>query len=148
MTKENMVNENMNKEEINKKDINKSDINKSDINKSDINKPAIKASDTRNGEAENKIAEYAAYTYMVRCRDGSLYTGWTNNLEKRVKAHNEGKGAKYTRNRGPVELVYAEMHATKQEAMSREAKIKLLTKKEKEEMAAHYPGNPQHATSQ
>ena len=93
-------------------------------------------------DAEEK---YMAYTYMVRCRDGSLYTGWTNNLEKRVKAHNEGKGAKYTRNRRPVELVYAELHKTKQEAMSREAKIKRFTKKEKEELAANYQEKQQYA---
>ena len=48
------------------------------------------------------------YTYIVRCSDGSLYTGWTNDLEKRIKAHNEGKGAKYTKSRRPVELVYYE----------------------------------------
>ncbi len=82
--------------------------------------------------------EQTAYTYMVRCQEGSLYTGWTNNLEKRVKSHNEGKGAKYTRNRRPVELVYAEVHETKQEAMSREAKIKRFTKKEKEELTEEY----------
>lgn len=94
--------------------------------------------DINNMNNEANPQEQAAYTYMVRCQDGSLYTGWTNNLEKRVKAHNEGKGAKYTRNRRPVELVYAEMHETKQEAMSREAKIKRFTKKEKEELAGSY----------
>ena len=78
------------------------------------------------------------YTYIVKCADGTYYTGWTNDLDKRMKAHNEGKGAKYTRNRGPVELVYAEMHGTKQEAMSREARIKKFTKKEKEELADRY----------
>ena len=45
------------------------------------------------------------YTYIVKCRDGSLYTGWTNDLEKRMKAHNAGKGAKYTKSRRPVTLV-------------------------------------------
>lgn len=75
---------------------------------------------------------------MVRCKDGSLYTGWTNDLEKRIKAHNEGKGAKYTRSRGPVELVYTEEYETKQEAMSREVKIKHLTKTEKEYLVETY----------
>ena len=75
---------------------------------------------------------------MVRCKDGSLYTGWTNDLEKRIKAHNEGKGAKYTRSRGPVELVYTEEYETKQEAMSREVKIKHLTKTEKEYEFNHF----------
>ena len=78
------------------------------------------------------------YTYMVRCQDGTLYTGWTNHLEKRIAAHNSGKGAKYTRNRGPVALVYAEEFETKQEAMSREAKIKRLTKAEKEKLAEEF----------
>ncbi len=72
------------------------------------------------------------YTYMVKCADGTLYTGWTNNVEKRLKAHNEGKaGAKYTRAKRPVELVYYEGYATKEEAMSREYAIKQLTRKEK-----------------
>lgn len=72
------------------------------------------------------------YTYMLRCADGSLYTGWTNHLEKRVSTHNAGRGAKYTRSRLPVELVYSECFATKEEAMSREAAIKKLTRKQKE----------------
>ena len=71
------------------------------------------------------------YTYIVECSDGTLYTGWTNDIEKRLKAHNEGKGAKYTRGRGPLELVYLEVHDTKSEAMSREARIKRFTKREK-----------------
>ena len=70
-------------------------------------------------------------TYIVKCNDNSLYTGWTNDITHRLKMHNEGKGAKYTRGRGPVELVYLEEFETKQEAMSREAKIKRLTRKEK-----------------
>ena len=49
------------------------------------------------------------YTYIVRCADGTLYTGWTNDLKKRIKAHNAGKGAKYTKTRRPVELVYFEL---------------------------------------
>lgn len=72
------------------------------------------------------------YTYMVKCADGTLYTGWTNCVEKRLKAHNEGKaGAKYTRAKRPVELVYYEEYATKEEAMRREYAIKQLTRKEK-----------------
>lgn len=70
-------------------------------------------------------------TYILKCNDNSLYTGWTNDIIHRLKMHNEGKGAKYTRGRGPVELVYLEEFETKQEAMSREAKIKRLTRKEK-----------------
>ena len=75
-----------------------------------------------------------AYTYMVRCSDGSLYTGWTYDLEKRVMTHNLGKGAKYTKSRLPVELVYHECFATKEEAMSREYAIKRLTRREKEQL--------------
>ena len=70
-------------------------------------------------------------TYILKCSDNSLYTGWTNDIKHRLKMHNEGKGAKYTRGRGPVELVYLEEFDTKQEAMSKEAKIKRLTRKEK-----------------
>ena len=70
-------------------------------------------------------------TYILKCNDNSLYTGWTNDITHRLKMHNEGKGAKYTRGRDPVELVYLEEFETKQEAMSREAKIKRLSRKEK-----------------
>lgn len=72
------------------------------------------------------------YTYMVRCADGTLYTGWTNCLEKRVREHNQGKnGAKYTKTKRPVVLVYYEGFATKEEAMRREYAIKQLPRKEK-----------------
>ena len=74
------------------------------------------------------------YVYMIRCRDGSLYTGWTNNLEKRFKNHCKGKGAKYTRGRGPLELVYYEVFEDKREAMRREYEIKQLKKSEKEKL--------------
>jgi len=71
------------------------------------------------------------YVYMLECSDGSLYTGWTNNLEKRIAAHNNGKGAKYTRVRLPVKLVYYEEYEDKIEAMKREYEIKRLSRKEK-----------------
>lgn len=71
------------------------------------------------------------YTYILKCSDGSLYCGWTNNLEKRLAAHNSGTASKYTRTRRPVELVYFEQFETKQEAMSREYHIKKLTREEK-----------------
>ena len=74
------------------------------------------------------------YTYMVRCRDDSLYTGWTNHLEKRVEDHNSGRGAKYTKSRRPVELVYYEQFETKEEAMRREWAVKQLSRKEKLEL--------------
>ena len=59
------------------------------------------------------------YTYILRCADGTLYTGWTNDLEKRLAAHNAGTGAKYTRPRRPVTLVYHEVFETKEAAMRR-----------------------------
>ena len=71
------------------------------------------------------------YTYILRCADGSLYTGWTNDLEKRFAAHSAGKGCKYTRARLPVELVYHEKYETKEEAMRREWAIKHMTRPEK-----------------
>ncbi len=71
------------------------------------------------------------FTYIVRCSDGTLYAGWTNDLEKRMKAHNNGSGAKYTRTRRPVELVYYEAFETKEEAMRREYAIKQLSRPEK-----------------
>lgn len=77
------------------------------------------------------------YTYIVKCADATYYTGWSNDLEKRIKAHNEGKGAKYTKTRRPVELVYYEQFETKEEAMSREYAIKKLTRKQKEMLINH-----------
>ena len=74
------------------------------------------------------------YTYILQCADGTLYTGWTNNLEKRLAAHNAGIAAKYTKTRRPVELVYFEEFETKKEAMSREWHIKKLTRGEKLEL--------------
>lgn len=71
------------------------------------------------------------YTYILRCKDNTLYTGWTNNLEKRIEAHNAGKGAKYTKARLPVELVYYEEFETKEAAMQREYAIKKLTRRQK-----------------
>ena len=74
------------------------------------------------------------YTYILKCRDGSLYTGWTNDLEQRVAAHNTGKGAKYTKARRPVELVYFEEFETKEQAMNREYVIKQMARKDKLEL--------------
>lgn len=71
------------------------------------------------------------FVYILRCADGSLYTGWTNDLERRLAAHNSGKGAKYTRSRRPVELVYSESYPEPHEAMSREWHIKRLSREQK-----------------
>lgn len=72
------------------------------------------------------------YTYILTCADKTLYCGWTNDLDKRLKAHNAGLGAKYTKSRRPVMLSYYEVFETKEEAMKREWAIKHLTRKQKE----------------
>ncbi len=79
------------------------------------------------------------YTYIVKCCDNTLYTGWTTDLDRRIEAHNSGKGAKYTRSRRPVELIYAERFDTKQEAMRREWEIKQLSREEKLSLAGKQP---------
>ncbi len=71
------------------------------------------------------------YVYLLRCADGTLYCGWTTDLEARVKAHNSGKGAKYTRSRLPAELVYHEEFEDRHEALSREWRLKRLPREEK-----------------
>ena len=72
--------------------------------------------------------------YMLRCRDGSLYTGWTNNLKKRLQSHSRGAGSKYTSSRLPVTLVYWEACRDKIQAMQREYAVKQLTHAEKEDL--------------
>lgn len=74
------------------------------------------------------------YVYMLLCGDGTLYTGWTTHLEKRVAVHNQGKGAKYTKSRLPVKLVYWEAYSEKSEALRREAALKKLTRSQKMEL--------------
>lgn len=76
------------------------------------------------------------YTYILKCSDNTLYTGYTNDLEKRLETHNKGKGAKYTKARLPVELYYAEEYETKSEAMRREAAIKKMSRAEKLKLKA------------
>lgn len=75
------------------------------------------------------------YIYIVQCSDGTLYTGWTTDLESRMKAHNSGTGAKYTRGRGPVRLLYSETLETKSEALKREDQIKKLSRAAKRKLA-------------
>ena len=74
------------------------------------------------------------YTYILECKDGTYYTGWTNQLEKRIKEHNEGKGAKYTKARRPVTLIYYEVFDSKSEAMKREYEIKQMSRSEKSKL--------------
>lgn len=73
----------------------------------------------------------AVYVYIVECTDRTLYTGWTTNVERRLKAHNAGRGAKYTRERGPVRLVYLEEVPDRQAALKRELKIKRMRRTQK-----------------
>lgn len=74
------------------------------------------------------------YLYILRCADDSLYTGITNDVEKRLEAHRAGKGAKYTRGRGPLELVYREKCGTHSDALKREAQIKAMSREKKLEL--------------
>ncbi len=81
---------------------------------------------------EWEAKEVTNYTYILSCGDGSLYTGWTNDIKKRLAAHRNGTGAKYTKGRGPLTLVYLERFETKAQAMQREAQLKRLPRKKKE----------------
>ena len=90
------------------------------------------------------------FTYIAQCADGTLYTGWTTNIERRIAAHNGGaKGAKYTKTRRPVVLAHSEAFATRSEAMRREAAVKKLTRTKK--MALYSKANktitPKRSTS-
>ena len=78
------------------------------------------------------------YLYILRCGDGTLYTGITTDVEKRLEAHQAGKGAKYTRGRGPLELVYQEVCGGHSDALKREIAVKKLTRMEKEKLIAEY----------
>ncbi|WP_422485284.1 GIY-YIG nuclease family protein [Gudongella sp. DL1XJH-153] len=82
------------------------------------------------------------YVYILKCKDNSLYTGYTDSLDKRLKKHNDGKASKYTRSRLPVQMVYYEEHPDKSSAMKREIKIKSLSRENKiklVEEALHEP---------
>ena len=81
------------------------------------------------GEAAPREKRY--WVYILRCADGTLYTGITNDVPRRLAAHNSGRGAKYTRGRGPVELVYREACGEKSAALRREAAVKRLSREEK-----------------
>ena len=76
------------------------------------------------------------YVYMVMCADDTLYTGIATNIERRIRVHNDGKGAKYTRSRLPVNLVYSELFDTKSEALKREYEIKKWSRTEKDALIA------------
>ena len=76
------------------------------------------------------------YLYILRCGDNTLYTGITTDVEKRFEAHQSGKGAKYTRGRGPLEMAYREECGTHSDALKREAQIKKLTREQKQALIA------------
>lgn len=91
------------------------------------------------------MEEKPCFVYMVRCADGSLYTGWTTDLARRVAAHNAGRGAKYTRSRRPVRLVWAEPQPHRSAALRREAAVKALPRAAKLALAAAgAPLPPEH----
>jgi putative endonuclease len=92
--------------------------------------PATTAESTPTGTAESP-APIQAWVYLVRCRDGSLYCGWTVDVAKRVAAHNAGRGAAYTRSRKPVSLAWCEQCPDKSAALRREIAIKRLTRRKK-----------------
>lgn len=79
------------------------------------------------------------YVYILRCSDGTFYTGWTTDIEARIKTHNSGSGAKYTRGRRPVSLAYYEELADRSAALKREAAIKRLPRNKKLELIASNP---------
>ena len=80
----------------------------------------------------------AAYAYILKCADGTLYSGWTSDPKRRLISHNAGKGSKYTRSRRPVEMVYLESFDNQSEAMRREAALKRLTREQKLELIASF----------
>ena len=86
--------------------------------------------------SETTNTDSSCYTYILECSDGTFYTGWTNDPEKRLSAHNSGSGAKYTRSRRPVKMVYCERFDTKEEALKRECAIKKMSRPEKAALIA------------
>ncbi|GGB51029.1 GIY-YIG nuclease family protein [Virgibacillus dakarensis] len=80
------------------------------------------------------MEEFEHVVYILKCKDGTLYTGYTNDLKRRLRLHETGKGAKYTRGRGPFQVEFIERFPTKEEAMQKEYAIKQLDRKEKEQL--------------
>jgi len=80
------------------------------------------------------IMEHTWYLYILRCKDDTLYTGITTDVEKRLNAHRSGKGAKYTRGRAPLELVYQEVCGSHSQALKRELEVKTLSREEKRKL--------------
>ncbi len=107
--------------------------------KTNIDTPEIQRGGyTEKAPQKEKRAQKRAFVYILLCADGSLYSGFTFNVEKRLTAHNGKKGAKYTRGRLPVKLVYKEACASMSEALKRELEIKRLPRKKKQELIENY----------
>ena len=85
-----------------------------------------------------RSARGTCWAYMVQCKYGTYYAGWTNDLKKRIAAHNDGTGAKYLRGKGPVKLVYKKIFSTLKEALAHERSIKKLTRTKKEVLINNY----------
>ena len=83
----------------------------------------------------------SCYCYILKCSDGTFYTGWTTDPERRVTQHNKGIGAKYTSTRRPVKLVYLEQHSNRTDAMKRELAIKKMKRVQKSKLVENYAGN-------
>ena len=81
-----------------------------------------------------------AFVYLLECADGTYYTGWTTDVARRLRAHNAGRGARYTRGRRPVRLVYVEEHASRGQAQRREAALRRLSRAEKAALIASRTG--------
>lgn len=94
-----------------------------------------------------KEATKRYYVYILLCADDTLYTGYTDNVEKRAAAHSAGKGAKYTRGRGPFRLVYQQMFLTKREALQREREIKSWNRQKKEKLIEQNRGGRHETTT-
>ena len=85
------------------------------------------------------MSEAEAFVYLLRCRDGTLYCGWTNDLERRLRAHSQGTASRYTRARRPVKLAWSKRLASRSEAMREEARIKRLSRSEKLQLTRSSP---------
>lgn len=94
-------------------------------------RPRVQLKNLKEKNTDSQEESRENYTYLVKCADGTYYCGWTTDLKNRMKAHNNGTGAKYTRGRGPVNLVYYETFQTREGAMKREAQIKKMTRERK-----------------
>ena len=88
---------------------------------------------------ENKIGNNSCFCYILECSDGTFYTGWTTDPQRRLETHNKGRGARYTRTRRPVKLVYLEPQADRISALKRELAIKTMTRKQKQKMIDNAP---------